>query len=379
MSLELKKRGRIWYVRGTVRGLSCFETTGTANEGLAEQFRAKREAELYEEALYGKRAVVSFQRAALSYLEDGDKPRSNRTKGFVAGLVKHFGTRALATIDQDAADAAVRVIVGTDVAPATKNRAVLAPLIAILNHAADRKWCDSPRIKRKEEPRQRTVWIAPAQARALLGASAPHLAPLLTFMLCTGARVSEALDLLWNDVDLPGSMVILRDTKNGTDRKARLSPAAISAIANMPHRGGQVFRRDDGEPYEDRKRESGGQIKTAFTNACKRAGMASKIVGPDGKPLRFGKRRVVRWKADITPHDLRHTWATWFYAVSKDQLLLRDEGGWRVTAMTERYTHLMNDPAVIADIHTVWGASHPRIGLLPTKSEHPKTATGNVA
>lgn len=379
MSLELKKRGRVWYVRGTVRGLSCYETTGTADEGLANQFRAKREAELYEEAIYGKRAVVSFQRAALSYLEDGDKPRSDRTKGFVAGLVKHFGTRALATIDQDAADAAVRAIAGVDAAPATKNRAVLAPLIAILNHAADRKWCDTPRIKRKEEPRQRTAWLTPAQARALVRASAPHLAPLLTFMLCTGVRNSEALDLLWSDVDLAGALVILRDTKNGTDRKARLSPAAITAFANMPHRDGKVFRRDDGEPYADRRRESGGQTKTAFTNACKRAGMAAMVVGEDGKPLRFGKRKVIRWKADITVHDLRHTWATWFYALSKDQLLLKDEGGWRVTAMTERYIHLMNDPALVAEIHTIWGASHPRIGLLPTESAQPKTATGNVA
>ena len=44
MSLKLTKRGRIWYVRGTVRGRSVFETAGTTEREQAEAFRAKREA-----------------------------------------------------------------------------------------------------------------------------------------------------------------------------------------------------------------------------------------------------------------------------------------------------------------------------------------------
>lgn len=379
MSLELKKRGRFWYVRGTVKGLRCYETTSTADKGLAEQCRAKREAELYEEAIYGKRAVVSFQRAALSYLEDGDKERSERTKDFVATLVEHFGNTALAKIDQEAADKAVLAIAGYEAAPATKNRSVLAPLIAILRHAAKRKWCDLPQITRKKEPKAVTVWLTPAQAIRLIEAASPHLRPLLVFLLCTGARLSEALDLQWADVDLPGALVVLRDTKNGTDRKARLTPHVIAAVANMPHREGHVFRRDDGEPYTDLNRESGGQIKTAFTGACKRSGLADKIIGKDGKPKRFGKRKVVRWAARISPHDLRHTWASYFYCLTKDQLLLKDEGGWRATAMTERYTHLINDPGVAEQIHEVWGASHPRIGALPIPETKSVQSESNVA
>jgi hypothetical protein len=29
---------------------------------------------------------------------------------------------------------------------------------------------------------------------------------------------------------------------------------------------------------------------------------------------------------NATPHDLQHTWATWFYAITKDPLLLKTEG-----------------------------------------------------
>jgi hypothetical protein len=32
--------------------------------------------------------------------------------------------------------------------------------------------------------------------------------------------------------------------------------------------------------------------------------------------------------------------------------------------MVERYAHLM-PKEMVGDIHTVWGASHPRIGALP--------------
>ena len=56
--------------------------------------------------------------------------------------------------------------------------------------------------------------------------------------------------------------------------------------------------------YADRRREEGGQIKTAWRGALRRAG-----VDPE-----------------LTPHDLRHTWANWYYALHRDLLALKIEG-----------------------------------------------------
>ena len=63
MSLKLvaRKGTDAWYVRGTVRGRYCFETTGTANREQAELYRASREAQLYESSIFGERAVVSYR------------------------------------------------------------------------------------------------------------------------------------------------------------------------------------------------------------------------------------------------------------------------------------------------------------------------------
>jgi integrase len=328
-------------VRGTVRGQSIYETAGTADAELAEAFRAKRETELYEKAIFGARAVVSFARAAMSYLET--EPRGEREKQYVGRLVAHFGTKKLGAIDQTAADEAVRCIVGDEAAPATKNRGVLVPLKAILNHAARRGWCSAPMIEQKSVPRGKTRWLRPDEAVRLIESAAPHLRPLLVFSLGTGARLSEALELDWCDVHLADGRVIFRESKNGEDRVAHLTPKAMTALANMPHRDGRVFRRDDGAPYADRHRLEGGQIKTAFKAALRRAAIAERT----------------------TPHALRHTWATWFYAASKDLLLLKDEGGWKTLKMVERYTHLMPSELLPA-VALVWGGPHPRMIRAPS-------------
>ncbi len=192
------------------------------------------------------------------------------------------------------------------------------PLAAILNHANRRGWCERPRFELPKLPTGKTRWLTPTEVLALVTHAAPHLQPLLQFVVCTGARMGEVLDLDWADVDLPAAKVVFRMTKNSAPRAASLPTAAVLALARLPVREGSVFRRDDGEPYADRFREGGGQIKKGWQGACKRAGIAK-----------------------ATPHDLRHTWASWFYAVSKDPLLLKDEGGWKSLDMVERYAHLM--------------------------------------
>jgi integrase len=109
------------------------------------------------------------------------------------------------------------------------------------------------------------------------------------------------------------------DTKNGERRGVPLHPRALAAIANLSHRTGNVFRRPDKQRYEPRY-SAGGQIKTAFKGACRRAGIA-----------------------DFHPHDCRHTWATWHYSANRDIGALMELGGWKSVAMVMRYAHTNPD------------------------------------
>src|SRR5215831_8650777 len=104
MSLRLVRRPKSpnWVIRGTVRGIRVEESAGTDDKKIAEEIRAKREAELLVESIYGRRATATFAQAALSYLEQGGSRR------YLNEIISYFGTRPLPQIDQNAIDHGAR-------------------------------------------------------------------------------------------------------------------------------------------------------------------------------------------------------------------------------------------------------------------------------
>jgi integrase len=142
--------------------------------------------------------------------------------------------------------------------------------------------------------------------------------------------MSEAIELDWRDLDLQGNRAIFWRTKTGKRRIVVLPPRAVADLATLPHREGSVFRWETtpspkgAKPsrihtYADRGREEGGHIKRAWQGAIRRA----------------------RLDPELTPHDCRHTWASWHYALHKDLLRLKAEGGWSSVTLVERYAHLL--------------------------------------
>ena len=100
MPIRLVRRTKSpnWIIRGTLRGIRIEESTGTDSKKVAEEIRAKREAEILAQSVYGRRATATFAQAALSYLENGGNKR------FLDKVISYFGTTALAKIGQDAID-----------------------------------------------------------------------------------------------------------------------------------------------------------------------------------------------------------------------------------------------------------------------------------
>lgn len=316
MPIKLVRRPKSphWVIRGTVRGIRVEESTGTGDRRIAEEIRAKREAELLVQSVYGRRATATFAEAALSYLEN------DGSKRFLEPVIQHFGTLALAKIGQEEIDRGARKLF-PDASSATRNRQFYTPTSAVLHHAARRGWCALPLIERPEAGQERVRWIAPADADRLVASASDHLQALLVFLFYTGARAGEALWLDWRHVDLQRAHVSFPKTKNGEARGVPLHPRVVAALANLGHRKGEVFRRPDGEAYERPKRlddtSAGTRIATAFSGACRRAGID-----------------------DFHPHDCRHTWATWHYAANRDLGALQRLGGWKSIRMVMRYAHV---------------------------------------
>ena len=332
MPLKLRKHKRSpnWYLRGTVRGIAVDESTEIPSRKAAEDILILCEAAVLERSIHGPRATATFLEAVAGYLGDGRSPR------FIPRLVEHFGTTRLVHIDQRAIDdCAAKLYPRTG--PATRARQVHAPTAAILHHAAKRGLCAYQPVERPRPPRGRIRWLKYDEAERLIAAAAPHLKPLLVFLFYTGARLGEALALEWGDVDLAARRVRLIKTKTGEPRGIPMHERVFEAMANLKHRDGKVFCRPGGRAYAVRE-HAGGQIKTAFKGACRRAGIT-----------------------DFTPHDCRHTWATWTYAARRDIGELMELGGWSSEAMVMRYAHVNPDHLTEAIAALPWEKSGERL------------------
>lgn len=330
------------YVRGTVLGIRVNQSTGTDDPALAEQYRAKLADRLYREALHGpapKAApVASFAEAVVSYLEAAD--RSENTTASVRKLILHFGEMPLPEINQLAVDGASRAILRPGAAGATKLRQIVTPIRAILRHAVARGMLQfMPMIETPKVAKVRRDFLRPAEALALVHAATPRLRPLLVFAIATGARPAEYLDLDWRDVDLRGRRVRLL-MKGGATRNVDLNEAAVMALSSIEHRDGPVFRQTKGQRYRDTNRTSGGQFSTAWAGACHRAGLPGELRVYARKDRKKGPS-YERFSPEHSPYVMRHTWASWHYAIHKDLVLLETEGAWEGPAMVRVYAHLM--------------------------------------
>lgn len=334
MPLKLYRRGSSpnWYIRGTLLGRAVDQSAGTPERSVAEQIRIRIEQEIIERQIHGERGSRTFAEAAVAYVETV-QPRGTQ-RDFVIGrqlkngrasfnLVDTIGARRL----RDIGPATVTELAGKHfggAAPATINRNLIAPLSAVMRFAAGQGWCDLVTLPRRAENNARDRWLSTEEAETLLRAAAPHIRPLLAFLLLTGARMAEALELEWRDVDLAGRWAVFRRTKRGEPRGIPLSPGAVAAIANINgDRRGRVFRTQKGEPYADKGRESGGQIKSAWAGALRRAGID-----------------------DLHPHDLRHTFSTWLTMAGVSPRIRDEIMGHATADIGSRYAHVPRSEAL---------------------------------
>ena len=342
MSLKLvpprEGRSRHWRIRGTIKGQYIDESTGVSSQVRAEEIRIKRKNELLDRSIFGAKATTTFVEAALSYLESR-QPRGMQ-RYCIAGwnenspcLIKDFGDTLVNRIDQTMVNKIIRTrFAGRKTGTIVRN--LLTPLTAVLRHAAEQGWCDTPKpFSRPKFNDKRNRWADYDEADRLLQHAAPHLRQLILFLLHTGCRMAEAIDLNWEDIYFEERWLVFRKTKyNAEPRGAPLHRQLVEVLRQLyeahgnPQTDTPVFLTDRGLPYTDREREEGGQIKTGWQGACRRAGIAN-----------------------LRPHDLRHTFGTWGLMLRVDERIQKEIMGHARTDMGSRYAHVPN-PEAIAEI-----------------------------
>lgn len=311
MPLTIYRRpgGRIWHYRGTVAGRLLRRSTKTTDKDTAQRIANEVETRHWKGHLDGPEAVLTFGQAATLYCDATKQTR------YIPKLLTYWRDTPVKDIKPGAVRQCAKILY-PKAANATLNRQVIVPMQAIVNHAAEAELCHLLKVRRfkvEKKSKEPATW---EWVKAFMAHANPHLGALACFMYLTGARISEALSVTWEDIDFTTRRVLIRQTKIGEERRAHMPSALIAAIANIkgernPNR--RVFR------YVSRV-----SATPEWRKVVKRAGIKK-----------------------LTPHSCRHGFATGMLHKGVDPVTTAKRGGWKSAAhVFATYGHALEDETV---------------------------------
>jgi len=201
----------------------------------------------------------------------------------------------------------------------------------MLNQAVEWKYIrESPfkGVKLLKHDKKAPRFLTKEEVKILMKTASPWLKPIITVMLNTGIREGERKSLKFEDIDFENKKILIKTSKSKKFRPIRINNKAKKAlrwlqknyvsynsnkaVARKEHQKEYVFCSEDGLPIKS--------IKTAFNNACKKADLK-----------------------DVTPHTLRHTFASHMVMIGTDLRTVQRLLGHRDITTTMIYAHLTED------------------------------------
>jgi integrase len=323
--MSLYQRGKSWYYDFQYRGERYTGNIGPVSKTVAKEILAKKKAEAVEGRyeLPSKKPgprLEDFVKEYFEYYRANRRPRSvKRHEVSWHAMQPVFGSKRLAEIAPFDLERYRRDRKQAGVSDVSINRE-----LAFLRHLYSMaitwgKTTDNPvkkvRFARENNGRMRV--LTPDEEQRLLAQCGPQLKPLVVTALHTGFRASELLSLTWDDVDFCRRLITVRAAyaKNGENRSVPMNGVLLAQLRmctmTIPAQG-PVFRTHHGTPYRS--------FRTAFEHAVHTAGIA-----------------------DLTFHDLRHTFASRLVMSGIDLPTVQALMGHKDISMTLRYTHLSSD------------------------------------
>ena len=322
MPLKLFKRYKrdgsfIWHYRGTVAGDECRGSTRTADKKIAARIVSEIETRAYKRHLDGPQEVLTFPQAVELYMKAG-KVEDKRTRLYVARLLAHWGDKLVKDIKPGLIRQSAIEIHPKD-SGATRNRQVITPTRAIINHCAGLDLCQPVRVEFFPYDRKIKKPILPNWLDVFCAYADPEMAALALFMFSTGCRISEARRLEWSDIDFQDRVVSVRKTKARFERMPRMPQRLLVALANLP-RDAKPF----GRPEMSLRRSWDAVIAKA----------AAAVPG-------FTR---------LTFHSCRHGIATHLLRKGIDVKTVASLIGMSAQVLLTNYAHAMQDDAIIDDV-----------------------------
>lgn len=322
MSLRLKERGGVLYADGSVEGRRVRLSTGVraddrAGRLTAERMRTLMEAKVVEGAVRGvadEAAPVLFAEAADRYLArvEGVSPTQRL---YVERLRTWWAKVPLARMTPGFVDDELRRRLSGVKAGTVKRQVNVVS--AVLNYAAERGLCGRVKLLRPEVHDAKERFLTVEERELLLDELPKETSRLALFLVYTGARLGEGMGLEWPQVHGDGVVftTFKGKSKRPRRRKVPLHPRVrelLDVLRSETGGTGRVFRSSTGHGWTAHH-----QVDRVFKRATGRLG----------------------WD-DVTPHTLRHTFASHLVMKGTSLRVVADLLGHSSITMVMRYSHL---------------------------------------
>lgn len=299
-----------WISWTDASGKQLRKSSGTADKAEATALEQKHRAESYTARKKSGGISAAFDAVLIEYLSREGR-LIPRNLSMARHLMAAFKNKSLLDVKPHDIQAYIEDRQDDEVAVATINRELVL-LSAAINEYNRRFGASIPNLAsgmKMREPEGRVRWITHEEAERLIAHAAPHIADFITLGLFTGMRRREMMELTWDRVDFNTGLILLeaQHTKTKRRRAIPIHDKVTAALSNCKTRWPESPLVFDGI----------GDFKRGFAGACNRAGIT-----------------------DFTPHDMRHTFASWLVQQGVELYAVQQLLGHSSIKLTERYAHL---------------------------------------
>jgi len=248
--------------------------------------------------------------------------------------------------------------VDRQVAPSTQNQAKAALLFLYREVlAVDLPWLTEV-VQAKRQPRLPVV-LTPGEVRALFDQMEGVMALVAQVLYGTGMRLMEVLHLRVKDLEFERHEIVVRNGKGGRDRVTMLPERLVAPLRAHLERVRALHEKDLAEGRCEVQLPDALAVKApatarawgwqwAFPSALRSADPRSGLIRrhhlhPESvqKAVRVAARAAELVKP-VSPHVLRHSFATHLLAAGHDIRTVQELLGHKDVATTMIYTHVLN-------------------------------------
>ena len=141
LKIYRRKGSDVWHHRGTLAGHRLRGSAGTSNKETAQRIASSVEDKFWKRGLDGKEKALTWPKAVALYISAGKSSR------FITRLVKYWCDAKIDDFNAGSVrQSAIELYPSAK--NSTRNRQVIVPTLAVINHCAELGHCPPLRMKR---------------------------------------------------------------------------------------------------------------------------------------------------------------------------------------------------------------------------------------